>query len=66
MTRTQAGDFVRRPEVYSGIGTESQVETLNSTCRYLGRTFNEGDTICDQGREYRCAGGSWVETGNSC
>jgi hypothetical protein len=46
--------------------TAAHREALRSTCKFLGKTFEEGETICYQGGEWVCAAGSWAKTGRHC
>lgn len=57
---------VRGPNKYPEPRTEAQLAALQSPCRYLGREFYEGDTICYRGDEWRCSAGNWIETGEKC
>lgn len=36
------------------------------SCQFAGVEYSEGALICQNGRELRCSGGEWVETGYSC
>ena len=36
------------------------------TCSYGGRVFSEGSLICMNGREMKCSGGEWKNTGYPC
>ena len=37
-----------------------------SSCTYAGTQYSEGALICANGRELRCSGGEWKETGFAC
>ena len=37
-----------------------------SGCLYAGKAYAEGSLICVNGRELKCSGGSWQETGYAC
>jgi hypothetical protein len=39
---------------------------LAMACNYSGRTYSDGSLICANGRELKCSGGSWQETGFRC
>lgn len=36
------------------------------TCTYNGRSYAEGSLTCQNGREMKCRGGEWQETGYPC
>jgi hypothetical protein len=36
------------------------------SCKSAGQEYSEGALICANGRELRCHGGDWQETGYSC
>lgn len=36
------------------------------SCQFAGKTYSEGAIICSNGRELRCSGSVWGETGYSC
>lgn len=36
------------------------------SCTNNGTSYSEGALICSNGRELRCSGGGWQETGYSC
>ena len=55
------------PNKYPEPRTEAQRGALEVTCRYLGKVFYEGDTICYRGDEWECGStGEWEETGKRC
>ena len=35
-------------------------------CMYNGRSYAEGSLTCQNGREMKCRGGEWQETGYPC
>ena len=35
-------------------------------CAYRGQPFAEGDVSCQDGRQFRCAGGKWDPIGTEC
>ena len=35
-------------------------------CQFAGQEYSEGALICSNGRELRCSGGGWAETGYEC
>lgn len=39
---------------------------LAATCKFLGKTFEEGEKICYRGDEWQCGDGSWHKTGETC
>lgn len=36
------------------------------TCTYEGKSYSDGVLICMNGREMKCRGGEWSETGYAC
>ena len=36
------------------------------TCTYNGKSYSDGALICVNGREMKCRGGDWNETGYPC
>jgi hypothetical protein len=36
------------------------------TCSFGGANYSEGSLICSNGRELKCSGGAWQETGYAC
>ena len=59
-------DQPKGPNKYAEPRTANQAAAATKTCKYLGKIFYEGDKICYRGGEWRCAEGSWVDTGRSC
>ena len=39
---------------------------LAPTCKFLGKEFDQGDTICYNNAEWICTNVGWQKTGNSC
>lgn len=39
---------------------------MAETCKYAGKEYSEGSLICKNGREMKCRGGDWEETGYAC
>lgn len=35
-------------------------------CKFADVDYSEGALICSNGRELKCSGGEWIETGYSC
>jgi hypothetical protein len=35
-------------------------------CPYRGQPFSEGDVSCQDGHQFRCAGGKWEKVGTEC
>ena len=40
--------------------------TMGAPCAYRGQPFAEGDVSCQDGRQFRCAGGKWNAIGTEC
>ena len=57
---------VTGPNRFPEAVTASHRRALLSTCRFLGKTFEEGETICYQRGEWICTAGSWQKTGRIC
>jgi hypothetical protein len=39
---------------------------LAASCKFAGKTFEPGDTICYVGEEWECTAGAWQKTGKTC
>ena len=39
---------------------------MAAPCAYRGQPFAEGDVSCQDGRQFRCAGGKWSPIGTEC
>lgn len=50
------------PNKYPGPQTKAQAAALTQSCRYLGETFRDGETITYRGTAWRCSAGTWVKT----
>ncbi len=46
--------------------TEDHLASLSATCKFLGKTYEPGETICYDGSEWQCVAGAWEKTGTSC
>jgi hypothetical protein len=46
--------------------TPGHLAALAPTCKFLGKVFYDGDTICYDGFEWQCTNGNWEKTGHSC
>ena len=60
------GTDPKGPNKYPEPRTQAQAQALVMSCRYLGRIFYEGDTICYRGGQWQCHQGGWSDTGQSC
>lgn len=60
------GKGAKGPNKYPEPRTQAQAEVLATTCKYLGRIFYEGDTICYRGGQWQCSQGNWVDAGQRC
>lgn len=55
------------PNRYPDARGKADRARLDVTCRYLGKVFYEGDTICYRRDEWVCAApGEWRPTGRRC
>lgn len=61
-----AGKTGKGPNRFPEARTEVEAAAVATTCRFLGRIFYEGDTICYQGSEWRCSQGNWAGPGRKC
>jgi hypothetical protein len=58
-------DFNTPNELPNAVTAEHEA-ALATACRFLGKVFYEGDTICYDSSEWVCSGGDWQKTGRSC
>ena len=54
------------PSAYPDPVSALQAAELDVTCRFLGRTYYEGEQICYQSRVWVCAANGWNATGAEC
>lgn len=64
--RTQPVPRTDGPNQFPNALSAKDRAALGVTCRFLGKTFNEGDLICYQGGEWVCGAEGWAATGKSC
>ena len=50
--------------VASMVGTASVA--AGAVCSYRMQAFSEGTTSCQNGRQFRCSGGTWQDVGTNC
>jgi len=61
------GKSAKAPQATKGLGPNPAPQTpehksaLKLTCRYLGKTFYEGDKIQYRGSDWKCHQGQWVK-----
>jgi hypothetical protein len=54
------------PNLFPDAVAASDKAALLSTCRFLGKTFDEGEKICFECDVWVCSAGTWQKTGESC
>lgn len=54
------------PNKFPEAVSAGQLAALAATCKFVGKTFEQGETICYLGGEWVCSAGAWVKTGKSC
>jgi hypothetical protein len=45
---------------------EANADALTTTCTWGGQSYNVGDTVCNNGDEYKCGSGGWYKDGKKC
>ena len=63
---SKAAFTAETPNAYPKPFSDEHFAELATTCKFLGRTYQNGDEVCYHDQWWRCQGGTWQPTGEEC